>query len=441
MQRLGFFARRRLLKRLTATLSDAGVAMSGRRWWACVDAFDEERDLSWIAPRPAFVWRIDPAWPADAVDLGRDASGLALVGVSPIAFVTLTARFQPSQLVWLGRPVRDAAMSDDTALPIESLMPRQLWPDDALVWLDAAGPWAADWWQRAFWVQPREPVPAAITGADSSFGRAAPEGHDANAPVAHGRAFVSDAVLDAAEPFAPTTTRCESGFCERFKEYHEKGWPILYAPFTHDGEEAFAVATLFALLRKTSALLILAPAGAARHEPVYRDLIKYRLPIVRHNRLFTSFVPRKNRIYYVEDDDTAEAALACADAVLLSPTLVAQGDVAERPNGDERLARIVELTQGRATLLAGGARVSSADRSGSGALGALRAAQLSGVVPTNRDPEVLADAFLERFAAAKTAPDAGHSTETSAIAALRTRRDALRRDLAARLAAWGQDQR
>lgn len=437
MQRLGFFARRRLMKRLIAAMPEARAEVSTQRWWASTDALEEDRDLSWIEPRPAFIWRIDPALADDAIDLRRDASGTVVVGLSPVGFVTVAAQFQPRQLVWLGRPVRDAAKPDGAALPIDVLMPRDLWSGDrALIWLDAAGPWAVDWWQRASWVQPREAVPAAIASAGSaSPGSGLSGGGVRHAEVAPGRAFVSDAALDAAAPLAPTTARCETDFCERFKEYHEKGWPILYAPFTHDGEEAFAVATLFALLRKTSALLVLAPIGEARHEPVYRDLIKYRLPIIRHNRLFTSFVPRKNRIYYVEDDNTAEAALACADAVLLSPTLVASGEVADRPEGRERLARILSLTQGRATLLAGGARVTGEGSGAPDAFKALRAAQACGVVPTNSDPEALAEAFLERFAVQKAARDAGSAVVPAGGEALRARRDTLRREITARLGA------
>jgi 3-deoxy-D-manno-octulosonic-acid transferase len=119
----------------------------------------------------------------------------------------------------------------------------------------------------------------------------------------------------------PTAPAGDNGFCERFGEYHAKGHPILLAPNTGPGEEAFAFAVLFAVLRKTAAILLLAPRDPERHEPVYRDAIKYSLPIVRHSRFLTSCVPPRNRVYYIEDADTLAAAYACADITLPGGTL------------------------------------------------------------------------------------------------------------------------
>ncbi|HSP00189.1 MAG TPA: 3-deoxy-D-manno-octulosonic acid transferase [Thioalkalivibrio sp.] len=110
--------------------------------------------------------------------------------------------------------------------------------------------------------------------------------------------------------------------CQRFKEYREREHRVFYVPDTGPGEEAVAFGVLFELLRRQTAIMILAPRDPARHEPVYRDAIKYSLPIIRHNRLMTSFVPRKNRIYYVEDMHTRNALFPCADLVIPGGSLV-----------------------------------------------------------------------------------------------------------------------
>ncbi|WP_019625747.1 hypothetical protein [Thioalkalivibrio sp. ALJT] len=157
---------------------------------------------------------------------------------------------------------------------------------------------------------------AAPTGVDWALVLAARSGAtEAPAEV------IGDPIAGAVTlPELPTR---DTDFCERFREYHEKGWPILLAPNTGPGEEAFAFAVLFAVLQKTAAILLLAPADPARHEPVYRDAIKYSLPIIRHNRFMTSFVPRKNRVYYIEDPETLQAAYSCADITLPGGTLAA----------------------------------------------------------------------------------------------------------------------
>jgi len=120
----------------------------------------------------------------------------------------------------------------------------------------------------------------------------------------------------------PALSNSGEDLCERFKEYRERQHRVFYVPDTAAGEEAVAFGVLFELLRRQTTIMILAPADPARHEPVYRDAIKYSLPIIRHNRLMTSFVPRKNRIYYVEDTDTRNAMFPCADLVIPGGSLV-----------------------------------------------------------------------------------------------------------------------
>jgi 3-deoxy-D-manno-octulosonic-acid transferase len=76
---------------------------------------------------------------------------------------------------------------------------------------------------------------------------------------------------------------------------------------------------------------------------VYRDAIKYSLPIIRHNRLMTSYVPRKNRVYYVEDAETRAALYPCADLVIPGGSLVAG---AEAPDLITPLLREVPVLLG-----------------------------------------------------------------------------------------------
>lgn len=109
--------------------------------------------------------------------------------------------------------------------------------------------------------------------------------------------------------------------CERFKEFREREQWVIYAAATGIDEEALGYGLLFELLRKKTAVMILSPRDPARYEPVYRDAIKYSLPTIRHNRLITSYVPNKNRVYYVEDPQTLHSMYACADIVLAGGTL------------------------------------------------------------------------------------------------------------------------
>ncbi|WP_024325972.1 hypothetical protein [Thioalkalivibrio sp. AKL19] len=198
-----------------------------------------------------------------------------------------------------------------------------------------------------------------------------------------GAEVIGDPIAGAVElPPAPSG---DGVFCERFREYHEKGHPILLAPNTGPGEEAFAFAVLFAMLRKSAAILLLAPADPARHEPVYRDAIKYSLPIIRHNRFMTSFVPRKNRVYYIEDPETLHAAYACADVTLPGGTLAAS----ETPP-DLGLP----LACGSAVICG----PAENERHPDAATRLRMAAEHTGLVARGEDPEQVADELLARLA-------------------------------------------
>ncbi|WP_018865775.1 MULTISPECIES: hypothetical protein [unclassified Thioalkalivibrio] len=194
---------------------------------------------------------------------------------------------------------------------------------------------------------------------------------------------IGDPIAGAVELPAPPSD--SSAFCERFREYHEKGHPILLAPNTGPGEEAFAFAVLFAVLRKSAAILLLAPADPARHEPVYRDAIKYSLPIIRHNRFMTSFVPRKNRVYYIEDPETLHAAYTCAQVTLPGGTLAAS----ETPP-DLGLP----LACGSAVICG----PAEHERHPDAATRLRIAAEHTGLVARGEDPEQVADEVLARLA-------------------------------------------
>lgn len=109
--------------------------------------------------------------------------------------------------------------------------------------------------------------------------------------------------------------------CERFKEQREgKRW-VGYFAATGNNEEERAYLIFNRLIRHKMGLMVLAPRDPARCEPVYRESIKYRLQTIRHNRLSTSFVPIKTRVYYVEDEAPRNAMYACCDWVVVGGTL------------------------------------------------------------------------------------------------------------------------
>ncbi|MEJ2508230.1 MAG: 3-deoxy-D-manno-octulosonic acid transferase [Gammaproteobacteria bacterium] len=120
------------------------------------------------------------------------------------------------------------------------------------------------------------------------------------------------------------TPATDHAICERFRDHRQGGRWIGYFAATGAGEERLAYGTFFKLTRRKMGLLVLAPFDPARYEPVYREAIKYHLPTNRHNRLSTSYVPIKSRVYYVEDPNTLEAMYRCADFVVAGATLSAE---------------------------------------------------------------------------------------------------------------------
>ncbi|WP_018935101.1 hypothetical protein [Thioalkalivibrio sp. ALJ24] len=235
------------------------------------------------------------------------------------------------------------------------------------------------------WVNATGPAPEGVTFATVLAAR------DGSAPAELDAETVGDPVAGPVE--LPEIETPDHDFCERFDEYRQRGHPILLAPNTGPGEEAFAFAVLFAVLRRTAALLLLAPADPDRHEPVYRDAIKYSLPIVRHNRFMTSFVPRKNRVYYIEDPQTLEMAYACADVTLPGGTLAATGTPPD-------LAR--PLASGSAIVTGPAASGESAQTEAR----LRRAAEVTGLIRRGEDPEAVAAAILATVKAGSvTDPD------------------------------------
>lgn len=126
-------------------------------------------------------------------------------------------------------------------------------------------------------------------------------------------------MLEAPAPAA------DEGLCDRFRELREAGRWICYFAGTVEGEESRAYGAFFDLLRQRMGFMILAPRDPERYEPVYRDAIKYNLPTNRHNRLSTSWIPKKSRVYYVEDPQTLNGIYPCADLVVPGGTLVGDG--------------------------------------------------------------------------------------------------------------------
>ncbi len=115
--------------------------------------------------------------------------------------------------------------------------------------------------------------------------------------------------------------QADTDICIRFKEQREgKRW-LAYFAGTGESEEPLAYQMFSRAIRHQMGVMILAPQDAARYEPVYRDALKYRLQTIRHNRLSTSFVPIKTRVYYVESPDIMTKLYACADFVVIGGTL------------------------------------------------------------------------------------------------------------------------
>lgn len=142
--------------------------------------------------------------------------------------------------------------------------------------------------------------------------------------VAHhaAAASLSDAVLTG-DPLLDeiAVQPAQTDSCERFKEQRDAGRWIGYFAGTGAGEEEIAYSTFNRLIRHKMGLMVLAPRDPARCEPVYRESIKYRLQTIRHNRLSTSFIPIKTRVYYVEAAEPLQALYGCVDFVVAGGTL------------------------------------------------------------------------------------------------------------------------
>ena len=111
-------------------------------------------------------------------------------------------------------------------------------------------------------------------------------------------------------------------WCERFKEFRDRQRCVVYFPNAHEGEATEAYAIFLSLIRVRMGIMVLAPDREERYEPVYRDAQKYHLQTIRHSRLFTSHVPIKTRVYFVETAAARDAFYGCADFCVPGGTLV-----------------------------------------------------------------------------------------------------------------------
>ncbi len=108
-----------------------------------------------------------------------------------------------------------------------------------------------------------------------------------------------------------------TALCERFKEQREGDrWVGFFAATGEDEEEEEVYPIFNRLIRHKMGLLVLAPRDEARCEPVYRESIKYKLQTIRHNRLSTSFIPIKTRVYFVEEPEPLAGMYPCVDFVV-----------------------------------------------------------------------------------------------------------------------------
>lgn len=114
----------------------------------------------------------------------------------------------------------------------------------------------------------------------------------------------------------------DTSLCERFQEFHDRSHWVFYVPCTgSEAEEARAYSLLFEILRRKTAIMMITPAAPERYEPVYREALKYSLPTIRHSRLFTSKVPKNNRVYFIEEPEPVRDFYACAGLVVPGGTL------------------------------------------------------------------------------------------------------------------------
>lgn len=173
--------------------------------------------------------------------------------------------------------------------------------------------------------------------------------------------------------------------CERFTEFRDRGQAVFYVPGTgSETEEARAYGLLFEILRRQTAIMMIAPADPERYEPVYREALKYHLPTIRHSRLFTSRVPKNNRVYFIEEPEPVRNFHACADLVIPGGTLAE--DSTTTPD-------LITPTLAGKPILVGPHRRDPA----------VTAAVEAGVVRAADDVETLADAARELLGDAEAA--------------------------------------
>jgi len=118
----------------------------------------------------------------------------------------------------------------------------------------------------------------------------------------------------------------DSMLCERFKEQREGDRWVGFFAATGEGEEEETYQIFNRLIRHKMGLLVLAPRDQARCEPVYRESIKYQLQTIRHNRLSTSFIPIKTRVYYVEEPEPLAGMYPCVDFVVAGGSINQHAD-------------------------------------------------------------------------------------------------------------------
>jgi len=124
----------------------------------------------------------------------------------------------------------------------------------------------------------------------------------------------------------------DPALCERFREYRERQHPVFYVALADATEVTSAYGMLFEILRKKTAIMLFSLTDPDQHERVYHDAIKYSMPTIRHSRLYTSFVPRKNRVYFIESAEVRQPLYVCPDLLVaggtLSPEATAAPDLA-----------------------------------------------------------------------------------------------------------------
>ena len=238
---------------------------------------------------------------------------------------------------------------------------------------------------------------------------------------AHERCLIADPALSPQLPDAILTGDPLAGvqnlpevsidpeICERFREQRQSGRWLGYFAATGEDEEPLAYRLFNRLIRHKMGLMLLAPFAAERCEPVYRDAIKYRLQTIRHNRLSTSFVPIKTRVYYIEEDVPRNALYACADWV------VPGGTLSDASSVDVDLVTPILLER---PLVVGYAAKPTP---------LLRAAQRAGVINQTEDEEQL----FSQLKAIIDEPERAHAQALRAKAWLNAQAGALKRVIAA----------